>query len=218
VRRLRYAFPQRIHKVKSHASLPFEQAPRLIAELRKQNTVKSLAMQFIMLNAVRVGDIVGGGKRTSSPMKWSHVDLTNKLWVIPDTKMGHEHHVPLSDPAMRVLAEMQHFRDPSTDFVFPGSKSGSCLNDATLRYLLRDMGYTGRMTVHGARSMFKTWAEEQTNHPVGVVEAALAHVKDGLTAAYHRGSYLQKRRVLMQQWADYLEGRGAQVIQLQKRA
>jgi hypothetical protein len=46
------------------------------------------------------------------------------------------------------------------------------------------------------------------------VEAALAHTKDGLTAAYHRGSYLQKRRVLMQHWGDFLESREAKVIPL----
>ena len=40
-----------------------------------------------------------------------------------------------------------------------------------------------------------------------VIEAALAHAKKGMTAIYHRGIYLDKRRRLMAEWADFLEGK-----------
>ena len=53
---------------------------------------------------------------------------------------------------------MQRFRDPSTDFVFPGSKRGTVISDATLRYLLQDMGFAGIATTHGFRATFRTWA------------------------------------------------------------
>jgi integrase len=202
VKRLQYAFPLGIHKTKSHASLPFEQAPAFFAELHQQNTVKSLALQFIMLTAVRVGDLVGGGKQTSSPMKWEHLDLPNKVWIVPDTKTSTELRVPLSEPALRVLEQVRQFRDVSSDYVFPGKVRGSCLNDATLRYLLRDMGRD--FTVHGFRSTFKTFCAEITNYDRSVIEAALAHRAPELDRIYHRGSYYTKRQQLMDSWASYL--------------
>ena len=51
-----------------------------------------------------------------------------------------------------------------------------------------------------------------------MIEASLAHAKNELDAAYHRGSFLDKRRQLMRLWGDYLEGRavlqGATVLAL----
>jgi integrase len=63
------------------------------------------------------------------------------------------------------------------------------------------------VTVHGFRSTFATWAEECTDYPDGVREAALAHkYKSETTAAYQRGQKLEKRRVLMKDWAQFLQG------------
>ena len=72
------------------------------------------------------------------------------------------------------------------------------------------------MTVHGFRSSFATWAEECTDYPDGVREAALAHkYKSVTTAAYQRGQKLEKRRALMKDWAAFLTG--TNVIQLDDR-
>ena len=119
VKRLRFALPFGIHKVVNHPSLSFEQAPAFLTELRKQSGVKGKAMGFVMLTAVRVADITGGGKEHSEPMKWSHLDLPGALWRIPDTKMSRPHVVPLSEPAMRLLDEMQRFRDPRIGLRLP---------------------------------------------------------------------------------------------------
>ena len=74
----------------------------------------------------------------------------------------------------------------------------------------------GRVTVHGFRSTFATWAEECTDYPDGVREAALAHkYKSETTAAYQRGQKLEKRRALMKDWAVFLTG--ANVTQFEDR-
>ena len=71
------------------------------------------------------------------------------------------------------------------------------------------------VTVHGFRLTFATWAEECTEYPDGVREAALAHkYKSETTAAYQRGQKLEKRRVLMKDWAQFLAG--SNVIRLDK--
>ncbi len=80
------------------------------------------------------------------------------------------------------------------------------ISGATLRKMLKDMGYGGEMTTHGCRSMLRTFASETTNFEKDVIEAALAHAKTELDESYHRGSFLQKRRALMALWASYLEG------------
>jgi integrase len=206
VKRLRYSLPFGISKAKHFASLDYEQAPAFFAELRAYEGVKARALEFVMLTAVRVGDVTGGGKDHSEPMKWSHVDLDAKLWTIPDTKMGRPHVVPLSDAALAVLEWMRGLRDRATDYVFPGAKRGSVIDDSTLRYLLKDMGYAGIATTHGMRATFRTFASEMTAFEKDVIEASLAHAQGELDAAYHRGSYLQKRRALMERWANYLTG------------
>jgi len=82
--------------------------------------------------------------------------------------------------------------------------------NAMLAVLTR-LGY-GHVTVHGFRSTFATWAEEGTDHPDGVREAALAHkYKSETTAAYQRGQKLEKRRILMTDWADFVVSKNPKV-------
>ena len=65
-------------------------------------------------------------------------------------------------------------------------------------------------TAHGFRSSFRDWAAEETDHPREVVEAALAHVvKNKVEAAYRRTDLFERRRRLMDEWAEYLAGRRA---------
>ena len=102
--------------------------------------------------------------------------------------------------------------------MFPGAKRGTVINAATLRVLLQDMGFAGVATTHGFRATFRTWASETTAFDKDVVETCLAHAQGELDSAYHRGSFLAKRRLLMAAWADYCDGRttmhGAEVISL----
>ena len=73
-------------------------------------------------------------------------------------------------------------------------------------YLLQDMGYAGIATTHGMRATFRTWASETTDYDKDVIESCLAHAQGELDAAYHRGSYLDKRRRLMADWASFCIG------------
>ena len=207
VKRLKFSLSFADQKVTHFASLAHEQAGEFVSLLRaQQESVKTLALEFVVLNAVRVADVVGGGKQHSEPMRWSHVNLVEKTWRIPDTKMGRPHVVPLSDAALRVLARVKRFRDPKTNYVFPGAVKGTVISDATLRYLIADLGYKGLATTHGFRATFRTWASDTTTYEKGVIEAALAHAQGELDSAYHRGSYLSKRKKLMATWAGYLAG------------
>jgi integrase len=88
-------------------------------------------------------------------------------------------------------------------FVFPGRHAGEPLSNMAMLKLLQGMG-RGNIVVHGFRSTFKDWAAETTHHENIVTEMALAHVVgDDVEASYRRGDLVQKRRVLMDDWAIY---------------
>jgi integrase len=115
-------------------------------------------------------------------------------------KSGREHRVPLSFAAVAVLSRTETVK---TDYVFFGRSPNQPLSNMSLLMTLGRMNRAD-VTVHGFRSTFRDWAAECTAFPSEVVEMALAHVIEGKTeAAYRRGDLLEKRRQLMDAWADY---------------
>jgi len=76
------------------------------------------------------------------------------------------------------------------------------MSDMTLLQLVRGMDLS--VTVHGFRSSFRDWVADKTAYPREVAEAALSHtLENKVEAAYRRTDFFEKRRALMQDWADY---------------
>ena len=122
-------------------------------------------------------------------------------------KGGKEHSVPLSGRAVDILNRMDTFRStPGTEaYVFEGQKQGRPLSDMTLTMPIRRAGLP--ITVHGFRSAFRDWCAEATATPREVAEACLAHVvRNAVEAAYARTDHLDKRRIVMDDWAAYCAG------------
>jgi integrase len=114
-----------------------------------------------------------------------------------------EHRVALSSAAMAILHPLYEAR--LNDWVFPGQKQGQPLSDMAMLMLLRRMNISDA-TVHGFRSTFRDWCGDRTAHPREIAEAALAHkAGDSVELAYRRGDALEKRRRLMEDWAEYLK-------------
>ena len=202
----------KVRQVQHHAALPYAELPAFMAKLRQEDGIAARALEFLILTAVRSGDIFGQRRDDAPPLQWSHLDLEQAVWTIPRTKSGAEHRVPLSGTALAVLKQMAPHRD-SSDVVFPGLRRGHALsNDAFLRLLDR-MGVD--CTAHGFRATFKTWAGERTGFAREIVEACLTHViSDELERAYRRGSFFDKRRRLMDQWAAFCLASPAAVVPL----
>jgi integrase len=98
---------------------------------------------------------------------------------------------------------MQAHRSADDGFVFPGGKLGKPLSNMAFLMLLRRMGRAD-LTTHGFRSSFRDWVAERTNYPNDVAELALAHaVRNPVEAAYRRGDLFEKRRRLMDAWAEF---------------
>jgi len=134
---------------------------------------------------------------------WSEFDLDNRVWTIPGSRMkaGKEHRVPLSPAAIAVLKDMAAIR--RSDYVFPGERGGVVSRSLPWR-LLKQLAGKKKVTVHGFRSSFRDWAAERTNFPREIAEAALAHsIPSAVEAAYRRTDFFDRRRKLMEAWADH---------------
>jgi integrase len=208
----------KVRKVRPHPALPYDQMNEFMADLTGRTGIATKALQFTILCAVRTGDVIGNDREEKPPMKWSHVDLKQRVWTIPSTKTSTEHRVPLSEIAAKLLEEVAALE--LGEIVFPGATLGEPLSNMSMASVIDRMN-EGRqlqtlpryvdpkqsnrdVTVHGFRSTFRTWAAERTNFPREVVEAALAHAVGGDTErAYQRGDLFEKRRRLMQQWAAF---------------
>jgi len=190
------AAPGKIAKTEHHAALPYAQVPAFFARLREQAGQGARALELAILCASRSTEV---RKAT-----WQEVDLEERVWTIPAERMkGRKvHRVPLSAAAVRLLKSMP--RDDASGLIFPSAATGRALSDMTLTAVVRRMSVDA--VPHGFRSSFRTWAAEQTTFPRDVVEMALAHtIENEVEAAYQRGDLFDKRRKLMQAWADYCE-------------
>jgi integrase len=189
----------KVRAVEHHAALDWREAPAFMVELRKRNSFGARSLEFLILTAVRSGEVRGA--------TWDEFDLAGSTWTIPAARMkaARPHRVPLSEPALGILQAMAKLKDGS-GLVFLGQKHGAQLSDMTLTAVLRRMGRND-LTAHGFRSTFRDWAAENTHHPNHVVELALAHaIGDKVEAAYRRGDLFEKRQALMADWALYLLG------------
>ena len=191
-------------KVKAHfRSLPYQEVASALetVEASQASIAAKLCFRFLVLTAARSGEARG--------TSWNEIDLQDRVWRIPGGRMkgAAEHRVPLSLQAIDLLGEAAALRD-ETDWVFPSPlKKGEPLSNMALTKILRTVGLAERATVHGFRSSFKNWTLEQTDTPWAVSEAALAHILGNSTEqAYARSDLFERRRSLMQQWADYLLG------------
>ncbi len=109
--------------------------------------------------------------------------------------------VPLSDAAIEILDEMALLGTHPDAFVFPGPRGQ--LSNSAMDRVLAVLGIDA--TPHGWRSTFKDWASDATSFPDTLSEEALAHkVGDEVRQAYRRSDALERRRKLMQAWANYL--------------
>jgi integrase len=163
-------------------------------------------------------------------MEWGWLDLDGSLLTIPaevmkrskaDKLNGAPHLVPLAPQAVAILRDLLPLTG-ARRYVFPALTTGErCMSENTVRSALRRLGYgNDDMTAHGFRAMARTMAAERLGIAPEVIEAQLAHaVPDALGRAYNRTQYLDQRRTLMTQWADYVDQlrTGAQILPFKGR-
>ena len=198
----------KVRKVQHHPALPYRDIGAFMAVLRRQQSLAARALELLILTATRTNEALGA--------RWSEIDLDAAAWLVPGerTKMGRDHRIALSPPAVAILRELHKVSEG--EHVFPGGKRGKPLSNMSMLMLLKRMKRDD-ITVHGFRSSFRDWTAEQTNHGREVAEMALAHaVENKVEAAYRRGALFLKRKPLMEDWARYCaaEQSPGEVVQL----
>lgn len=201
---------KKVHQVTHRPAIAYSEIAEFMKALRERESVRSAALQFQILTAVRPGEARGA--------RWAEIDLEQKLWKIDAGRMKAraEHRVPLSTPAIAVLEKMAVIR--VSEYVFPGLP-GRPIGELAMFTMLREMG-RGDITAHGMRSAFRDWAGDKTHHPREVIEQALAHAAgDSVERAYRRSDALERRRKLMDAWSNYCDqpGGDAKVIHMSGR-
>ncbi len=159
-----------------HPALPIADVPVLMKELRALDTSAARALMWTILTAARTDETLGA--------TWGEIE--GDTWTIPGTRMkeGKAHRVPLTPAALALL------RERGEGLLF-GAMGGQAM-------LLLLKSKRPGMTVHGLRSTFRDWAGEKGD--AQLAEYAIAHRIDD---AYARSDMFDRRRALMQAWANF---------------
>lgn len=202
-------------RVKSHhAAMPFPDVPAFVAKLRARPSISALALELCILSATRTTETIAAQRK--------EFDLEALVWTIPEErmKMGMSHQVPLTPRMAEIVRQRAAGLSPD-GFLFPGqvrTDRAPHLSNMAMIMMLR--GMTGeKLTVHGFRSAFRDWAGDTTDHPREIAEMALAHsIGSDVEVAYRRSRALEKRRLLMQDWENFLSHKDEGALDAQEEA
>lgn len=187
--------PSKVNKRESHKALPFIQTNTFMRQLREAQGMSAKCLELLILTATRSNE--------ARNATWAEFDLESASWTIPAIRMkaGREHRIPLSTSALALIKSMQKFE--GNEYVFQG-RSNKPLSDMALTLQMRRMKVDA--VPHGFRSTFVDWAAERTNYPPELREMALAHtLGDKTQSAYQRGDLFERRRALMNDWAQFID-------------
>lgn len=206
---LEHDLPRIEHVVKPMDSMPFADVPAYVEQLRaREGNPSAEALLFTVLTACRMGNV-----SDKYAPRWDDIDWNAGVWNVCKIKTAKEGEepfpVPLSKQTLDLLHGIKARQAESTpsDFIFASSTGNTGMKQDTIRALHRTLapGYD----VHGFRGSFRTWTMD-LDFDHRVVETCMMHhvVADNKAQlAYLRGTFLEKRRRLMQAWADHCFGR-----------
>ena len=190
------ALPRNGRQTRHFKALPHGKVAEALATVRGSTGAEGirLSFEFIVLTAARSGEVRGA--------LWEEIDFEEAVWRVPGsrTKAGRSHRVPLSRRALEVLDEAREAGEGDPIFRAVPSRRRP-MGPGVWRVLLQRLGIDA--TVHGFRSSFRDWCGE-TGVPREVAEACLAHtIRNQAEAAYARSDLLERRREVMEAWAEY---------------
>lgn len=187
-----------------YAAIEANELPEFLEALNKNDArlypLTRAATFLLLLTFVRTTELIAS--------TWNEFDLDGATWTIPAErmKMRRPHLVPLSRQSIKLLREVRELTSWS-DWVFPNqARPSTHMSNATVLRALSRVGYKGRMTGHGFRALAMSTIKEKLGYRHEVVDRQLAHAPaNKVDAAYDRAMFLDDRRKMMQEWADYLE-------------
>lgn len=189
------------HKAKHHASLKTDELKEFLEKLHAQpDGMGKFGVMLVLLTLVRTTE--------ARAAPWSEFNIEAAEWHIPASRMKlrRPHLVPLSKQAVALLQKIKQ-SSGNHEYAFP-NKGGKYpfMSENTMLNLIYEMGYKGRATVHGLRTLGSTILHESGKFRSLAIERQLAHVDENtVRGTYNHAEYLTERRDMMQWWADYLD-------------
>ena len=185
--------------VQHAAAIPYSQVRQVIEYIRGSRSyeAKKLAAELLILTATRTSEVRGA--------LWPEINIDAGVWTIPAHRMkgGREHRIPLSFSAKVVLVIAGAYRQVDSEALIFTDGRGRPLSQDSIRQLIKRRFPDA--TAHGFRSSFRDWVAEVTDYPAEIAEHALAHLEGSATVrAYLRTDMFERRRALMEDWADYV--------------
>jgi len=192
------------YKKGHYASIEIKEIPELIRdiEINKPRLYPQtiLATKLLMLTFVRTNELVKA--------RWDEFDFEDDIWLIPAErmKMKKAHLVPLAKQTKDILLELRE-QNEHWGWVLPGIiRPRNPMSNNTILKGLESLGYKGRMTGHGFRSLAMSAIKEKLGYRHEVIDRQLAHVPaNEVDRAYDRAMFIEDRAKMMQDWADYLD-------------
>lgn len=191
--------------VKGHfAAITVQELPAFLDALERNDArlyvLTRIAIRLMLLTFVRTGELIGA--------KWSEIHLNEAVWIIPAErmKMRSEHVVPLSKQAIMLIEQLKPLSEQRTNLFPNQARPTDHMSNNTILGALKRLGYQGKMTGHGFRALAMSTIKEKLGYRHEVVDRQLAHApRNKVDAAYDRAKFLDERKVMMQQWANYLD-------------
>ena len=189
--------PYKIHKVISFASLKHNEVSKFYHAISDLDLIAVYALRLLILTATRTKEAIES--------RFDEFDLDKKIWTIPEHKMktGIEHKVLLSDEAINIINLMR--KRHNHEYVFHNPATGKHISNGAMLVFLKKQFPHLKVTVHGFRATFKTWAEETGNYQHHAIEFCLAHqLPSKVEKAYLRTNLIEQRKQIMDDWEKYV--------------
>lgn len=191
------------YRKKNYPFLPADQIPAFNKALDgfTGSVISRIATQILQYTAMRTKEM--------RSMQWGNVDIENRLIRIDEGVMKgrREHLVPMSDQVLSLIEIIRPITEPVSDFVFAGRvDKKKPISENSVLQVIRQIGYEGIASGHGFRHQFSTVLNEH-GWPHDAIERQLAHSdSNSIRGIYNHAQYLEKRREMMQWWANWIDG------------
>lgn len=190
------------YRKKNYPFLPADQIPAFNKALSgfSGSIVSRIATQVLQYTVLRTKEL--------RSMQWSNVDFeTRTITIAEEVMKGRRPHlVPMSDQVLSLLETLKPVTQPISSFVFAGRNDKTKpISENAVLLVIRQIGYEGLASGHGFRHQFSTIMNEH-EWPADAIEKQLAHANSGsIRGIYNHAQYMDKRREMMQWWADWLD-------------
>ncbi|HHO9739162.1 TPA: tyrosine-type recombinase/integrase [Escherichia coli] len=190
------------YRKKNYPFLPADQIPAFNKALAgfSGSIVSRIATQVLQYTVLRTKEL--------RSMQWSNVDFETRTITISEEVMKgrRPHLVPISDQVVSLLEMLMPVTQPISSFVFAGRNDKTKpISENAVLLVIRQIGYEGLASGHGFRHQFSTIMNEH-EWPADAIEKQLAHANSGsIRGIYNHAQYMDKRREMMQWWADWID-------------